>query len=98
MAASSPPRPPSGHFNVLYFAGANSFTGKEFEPLPAPLPLAELFAELDSRYPGFWDKVLHSCIVTVNLMYVAIPETGDIDGLVIRELDEVAIIPPVSSG
>jgi molybdopterin converting factor small subunit len=44
-------------------------------------------------------KVLESCLVTINLEYVDIPEAagGDTE-IVIKEGDEVAIIPPVSSG
>ncbi|KAG6016808.1 hypothetical protein E4U43_003052 [Claviceps pusilla] len=95
MPASSPPM---GHFNVLYFAGASSYTGRDCETWPAPLPLAKLFAELESKYPGFKDKILDSCMVTINLDYVDISDVGDENGLVIQESDEVAIIPPVSSG
>ncbi|KAL6869039.1 hypothetical protein ACO1O0_000362 [Amphichorda felina] len=96
------PRPPKGHFNVLYFAGASSFTGKGGEALPAPLPLGKLFGELEARYPGIRSKILDSCLVTVNLEYVdaadADADTGGDQGLTIQESDEVAIIPPVSSG
>lgn len=89
---------PNGHFKVLYFAAASSYTGKDWETWPAPLPLARLFMELESRYPGIKSKMLDSCMVTVNLDYVDIPDAGDADGVVIHESDEVAIIPPVSSG
>lgn len=102
------PKAPSGHFNLLYFASANTFTGKEFEPLPAPLPLRKLFATLEDRYPGIRTKVLDSCLVTVNLTYVDVPEDSsegdacahedDEDEVFLREYDEVALIPPVSSG
>ncbi|KAH7137182.1 ribosomal protein S28e-domain-containing protein [Dactylonectria estremocensis] len=89
---------PAGHFNVLYFASAGSYTGKEQEALPAPLSLRNLFAELESRYPGIKAKVLDSCLVTVNLDYVDVPSDDGADDTVLREADEVAIIPPVSSG
>lgn len=95
MSASSPP---SGHFNVLYFAAASSHTGKDDEAWPAPLSLAELFVKLESKYPGIKCKILDSCMVTINLDYVDIPDAGDDNGLMIQESDEVAIIPPVSSG
>lgn len=108
--SSTIPTPTSGHFNLLYFASANTFTGKEFEALPAPLPLRKLFATLEQRYPGIRAKVLDSCLVTVNLAYVDVPDDshdggagaheddkGDEDA-VLREYDEVALIPPVSSG
>lgn len=102
------PKAPSGHFNLLYFASANSFTGKEFEPLPAPIPLRKLFSTLEERYPGIRAKVLSSCLVTVNLTYVDVPDDSadggagtheDDEGeVLLREYDEVALIPPVSSG
>lgn len=96
------PKPPSGQFNLLYFASANTFTGKEVESLPAPLPLRKLFATLEERYVGIRAKVLESCLVTINLDYVDVPEDTDEGGAddepVIKEGDEVAIIPPVSSG
>ena len=94
-------KPPSGHFNLLYFASANTFTGKEFEALPAPLPVRKLFATLEERYAGIRSKVLESCLVTINLNYVDVSEDtneGGADEPVIEEGDEVAIIPPVSSG
>ncbi|ROW11047.1 hypothetical protein VMCG_00933 [Cytospora schulzeri] len=99
--SSTVPKPPSGHFNLLYFASASTFTGKQFEALPAPLPLSQLFSSLEERYSGIRHKVLESCMVTINLSYVDVPEDnneGGADETVIKEGDEVAIIPPVSSG
>jgi molybdopterin converting factor small subunit len=94
----SAPKPPPGHFNVLYFAGASSFTGKDYEAFPATIPLKNLFAELESRYPGIKEKILDSCLVTINLDYVdVLGEEGTTD-TILQEADEVAIIPPVSSG
>ena len=98
-----------GLFTILYFAAATSFTRKTSETLPAPLKVNELFSVLESRYPGFKKKVLDSCLVTVNLEYVDIgTEEDKLDGdkksqetkvyTTIKEGDEVAIIPPVSSG
>lgn len=101
------PKPPKGHFNILYFASAGSFTAKNVEALPAPLPLSKLFATLEERYKGIRASVLDSSLVTVNLTYVDVPSgdgNGDGDAsaggeeVVIQEGDEVAIIPPVSSG
>ncbi|OTA93625.1 hypothetical protein M434DRAFT_288788 [Hypoxylon sp. CO27-5] len=93
------PKPPEGHFNILYFASASSFISKEFETLPAPLPLRKLFDTLEEKYNGIKDKVLSSCLVTVNLNYVDVPDSNDESSqAVIQEGDEVAIIPPVSSG
>ncbi|KAK0383192.1 hypothetical protein NLU13_9105 [Sarocladium strictum] len=87
-----------GHFNILYFASASSHTQKDSESLPAPLPLSRLFHELETRYPGFQAKILDSCLVTINLDYVDVPESSATDSAVIKAGDEVAIIPPVSSG
>ncbi|KAH6961500.1 ribosomal protein S28e-domain-containing protein [Fusarium avenaceum] len=95
---SSAPKPPAGHFNVLYFASASSFTGKDYEALPAAMQLSKLFVELESRYPGIKAKILDSCLVTVNLDYVDSPSEEGAKDTVIQEADEVAIIPPVSSG
>ncbi|KAI1496589.1 hypothetical protein F5X99DRAFT_63665 [Biscogniauxia marginata] len=93
------PKPPKGHFNILYFASASTFTSREYDTLPAPLPLRRLFDTLDERYQGIKNKVLSSCLVTVNLNYVDIPEADDATTqFTIEEGDEVAIIPPVSSG
>lgn len=88
---------PTGHFTVLYFASASSYTSKNNETLPAPLPLSKLFDTLEEKYNGMKAKVLVSCLVTVNLEYVDIPEDCASEP-VIKEGDEVAIIPPVSSG
>src|SRR5690242_17153863 len=92
---------PAGHFSLLYFAAASSFTGKSSEHLPAPVEARNLFDRLEELYPGIRDKVLSSCAVTVNLEYVDLD--GDEDDAAdlnktIKEGDEVAIIPPVSSG
>ena len=96
---------PSGHFRLLYFATAASFTKKPFDDFRAPLLLKELFQTLDSKYPGIKKSVLSSCAVTVNLDYVDMEDTAYEDGsenhgrvTTIKEGDEVAIIPPVSSG
>ncbi|TVY32227.1 Molybdopterin synthase sulfur carrier subunit [Lachnellula subtilissima] len=78
---------PAGHFTILYFASASSYTSKN----------NELFDTLEEKYNGMKAKVLASCLVTVNLEYVDIPEDCASEP-VIKEGDEVAIIPPVSSG
>lgn len=95
---------PPGHFTILYFAAASSFTGKEREHIKAPIPLIRLFGDLERLYPGIDEKVLESCAVTVNMDYVDMEEVmeGDPNNpmtvAMIKEGDEVAIIPPVSSG
>ena len=85
---------PEAKFKLLYFAAASSFTKKQSEELPAPLRISDLFAELEKKYPGIKGKVLDSCAVTVNLEYVDLEESDT----VIKDGDEVGIIPPVSSG
>ncbi|KAI0390964.1 molybdopterin synthase sulfur carrier subunit [Xylariaceae sp. FL0594] len=97
---STVPKAPKGHFTLLYFASASSFTGLDHEPLPAPLPVDRLFDVLEDRHPGIRDKILSSCLVTVNLDYVDLSSSSSSSEniLVIQEGDEVAIIPPVSSG
>ncbi|KAI9753425.1 MAG: hypothetical protein M1815_006218 [Lichina confinis] len=105
MASS---RPPSGHFTLLYFAAAASYAKKDWEHLEAPLRLSDLFNVLERRHPGIREQVLQSCAVTINLEYVDVvvvepnvngrgPERPQEDQI-IGEGDEVAIIPPVSSG
>ena len=83
----------SGTFTLLYFAMALSYTKSSSETLPAPMSLSDLPDVLEERYPGIKAKVLDSCAITVNLEYVNIDEV-----LVIKDGDEVAIIPPGSSG
>uniref|UniRef100_A0A8H7NCU5 MOCS2A n=1 Tax=Bionectria ochroleuca TaxID=29856 RepID=A0A8H7NCU5_BIOOC len=94
MAAATPDTGVE-YFDILYFAGASSMTGKEREQLHAPLPLSLLFAQLESKYPGIKTQILDSCLVTVNLDYIDVPaETStEGEGLVIQPGDEVAIIP-----
>jgi molybdopterin converting factor small subunit len=92
--SSSIQKPAAGYFNILYFATASAFTGKDHEALPAQLRLGDLHSKLDEAYPGF-DKILESCLVTRNLDYVDLVQQADVK---IEEGDEVAIIPPVSSG
>jgi len=95
-----------GYFTLLYFASASSYTKKDFEVFEAPLPLPKLFAVLEKKYPGITDKVLSRCAVTINLGYIDVDIGGkdDMDRripgdvTVIEEGDEVALIPPVSSG
>lgn len=91
----SAPKAPSGSFTILYFASAASYTKKSYDHVPAPLKATALFDHLETNYPGIKEKILSSCALTVNLDYVDVEETP---GLTISEGDEVAIIPPVSSG
>ncbi|KAI1333107.1 molybdopterin synthase small subunit CnxG [Xylariaceae sp. FL0255] len=101
----SNPKPPPGHFRILYFASASTFTAKEHDDFPAPLAINKLFYALEEKYAGIKEKILSSCLVTINLDYVDVPkddddatENNNNNSLIIQEGDEVAIIPPVSSG
>ena len=95
----APAKTPAGQFSILYFAAASTFTGKTSEHLPAPVRARDVFGMLEERYPGIRDKVLSSCAMTINMEYVDVGEDDAEDAnKQIVEGDEVAIIPPVSSG
>lgn len=85
-------------FHIHYFASAASYTGKANESLPAPLPVHKLFDVLEDKYPGIKEKVLSSCAVSVGLEYVDLDESAEGKRVIIQAGEEVAIIPPVSSG
>ena len=93
---------PAGHFRLLYFASAASFTHKSSEDFVAPLPVAHLYKTVERKHPGITQAVLSTAAITVNLDYIDVEEdhrTSEGDrGMIIQEGDEVAIIPPVSSG
>lgn len=94
-----PTRIPPGHFSILYFASAGTYTRKTEELLRAPIEVTKLFDLLEERYKGIKDKILSSCLITVNMEYVDIEgDAHEEEKVVIKEGDEVAIIPPVSSG
>ncbi|KAJ5389058.1 Molybdopterin synthase sulfur carrier subunit [Penicillium cataractarum] len=82
-------------FTIHYFATASQYTSKNTERLPAPLPLSELYPLLEERYPGIREKILSSCGISLESEYVDVVEDAQ---KVIQAGDEVAIIPPVSSG
>jgi molybdopterin converting factor small subunit len=85
----------TAQFKLLYFASASSYTQKSFEAFSAPSTAAKLFAELEEKYPGIKERILSSCMLTINLDYAELEQPEDV---VISAGDEVAIIPPVSSG
>ena len=68
------------------------------------MALGSLFNFLETRYPGMTKAVLSSCAVTLNLDYIDIEQHREATNntscqdRMITEGDEVAIIPPVSSG
>ncbi|KAL8786352.1 MAG: hypothetical protein Q9213_002849 [Squamulea squamosa] len=84
---------PPGQFKILYFASAATYTQKSSEELPAPMTLADLYKYLEKSYPGIREKVLISCLFTINLDYVDVDEEA-MESTIIKEGDEVAIIPP----
>lgn len=95
-----PKKASPGHFSLLYFASAASYTRRSSEELPAPISVTDFFAHLEKEYPGIREKVLTSSLLTINLEYVDVNEetSEDASPKIINEGDEVAIIPPVSSG
>ena len=95
MASNTSVDAPSGTFTIHYFATASQYTTKNTERLPAPLQLSELYPLLEARYPGIKEKVLISCGLSLEGNYVDIEEDST---TIIQAGDEVAVIPPVSSG
>lgn len=89
------PKPPPGTFKILYFSSATTHTKKDNEFLSAPLAIGKLYDVLDEKYPGIKRMVLDTCMVTVNLEYIDLEDEPERE---LKEGDEVAIIPPVSSG
>ena len=92
----------SGHFRVLYFASAFTMTEREWDDFPAPMSLDDLFKSLEKLYPGIYDRILLTSAVTRNLEYVDTQQNEDVrnsgERTLLNQGDEVAIIPPVSSG
>ena len=82
-------------FTLLYFAAAATLTDRTSDTFQAPMSISQLYKTLNERYPGIQGKVLNSSALTVNLEYVNLDKQ---DAITIRAGDEVAIIPPVSSG
>lgn len=81
-------------FTIHYFASASQYTNRNTERLRAPLALSQLFTVLEEIYPGI-GTVLKSCAVSLGGEYVDPDEEPERS---IAAGDEVAIIPPVSSG
>ena len=84
---------PPGYFTILYFASAQTCTRKQSETIEAPCTVAALLELLAGRYAGF-EPILQSSALTINLDYVS----DDTSSVTNNAGDEVAIIPPVSSG
>lgn len=96
----SVPRAPAGHFTVLYFAAAASYTSRQHDFFSAPIQSDKLFEVLEERYANITARVLSSCAITVNFDYISVGDGSaeENSGMEIQAGDEVAIIPPVSSG
>ena len=82
---------------LLYFAAARSYTGKQLDFLKAPFAIKSLYDHLEKLYPGIRKHILDSCALTINEEYIE-KDDEDSGSRMIYEGDEVAIIPPVSSG
>lgn len=80
----------------------NSTTGSTRPATPEGLNVAHLFRWLSKNYGGSVPELLLSCGVCVNMEYLDEEDTDGVDGFnkrsVIHAGDEVALIPPVSSG
>jgi len=77
--------------NILAFGIAKDIlegASKEMD-LPGGTTIQNLKYELETTYPGL--KKLRSYLIAVNDEYAD-------DSLMVREQDEIAIIPPVSGG
>lgn len=96
----SVPKAPAGHFTVLYFAAAASYTHRQHDFFRAPIRPDKLFEVLEERYANITARVLSSCAITINLDYILIGDgLAEVNSsMQIQDGDEVAIIPPVSSG
>ncbi|KAJ4520832.1 hypothetical protein HRR90_001561 [Exophiala dermatitidis] len=70
----------TGTFTLLLFASASTYANNvETMVLPAPTTLRSVFCGLETRFPGFTEKVLKSSAVTVNLEYVDSLDLADLD-------------------
>ncbi len=80
------------HIKVLYFAGAKDATGKRRESIKLPeySTIRELLLEISSTHPRL-RNILKSMKIAVNYKVV------DVDAI-LKEDDEVALLPPVSGG
>ncbi|CAO3682821.1 unnamed protein product [Umbelopsis ramanniana] len=80
---------------VLYFAAARDITGIASETFNVPHSLGDLTNILTTKYGIELRKILDHSLYAVNMDYV---EKGLEPNTVLKEMDEVAIIPPVSGG
>lgn len=80
--------------NVLYFAVSREVVGKSQEELELAdgCSTQKLLTRLVEAYPGL-ESVMKACVFAVNQEYV--PPGQE---MVLKDGDEVAIIPPLSGG
>ncbi|KAL2419892.1 hypothetical protein ABEF95_007882 [Exophiala dermatitidis] len=70
----------TGTFTLLLFASASTYADNlETMVLPAPTTLRAVFRLLETKFPGFTEKVLKSSAVTVNLEYADSLDPADLD-------------------
>lgn len=97
-------KPKPGYFRVLYFAAAATFTGRDWDDIKIPVRLHDLPGVLEKAHPGFREAILTSCAITLNLEYVDLSDFNTDEArenpsdTIIQSGDEIAVIPPVSSG
>lgn len=77
-----------------------SFTKQQCHLFEAPICSATLFQALEEAYPNITQRILNSSAITVNLDYMEFEQGSgkDFNCFEIQAGDEVAVIPPVSSG
>ncbi len=80
------------HITVLYFASAKDATGRRRESikLPENATIGELLLKITSIHPRI-TNILNTMQIAVNYKVV-------VDDTILKEADEVALLPPVSGG
>ncbi len=80
------------HITVLYFASAKDATGRRRESikLPESTTVRELLSKISSTHPRIIN-ILNTMQIAVNYKVVSVDA-------ILKEADEVALLPPVSGG
>ncbi len=80
------------HITVLYFASAKDATGirRESIKLPESTTVRELLSKISSTHPRIIN-ILNTMQIAVNYKVVGVDA-------ILKEADEVALLPPVSGG